>query len=642
MFNQYGTYNYNSNVSPDDLLLAIKQVAKELAQSVKQSQNITKSNIQITQTERSMEREKAETSNLKNMTVSNDLLLSNDLLVESSQNIERKNLVQKNLSDKENLQGISQSNKNLSNININVNQENFSDDEDFEPKGERLVIKNNNRYLYENDYGYEPTVNKTFYEREVDAHNNLQHRLELMRNKKIAEEMKKLNQRPKMSQTTKKIIKEKFSEEKPIYQRVDDVIKQRTEKMELLKELYKQIETMEENENMTRYNNSFASKEVVEKFIQDQFFWQKTKEEKLAMLRWEFEQAEEEACKTLYKPEISKNSEILAKNKFNKVKDQQVHDRLYNHHEELISKKDKMQSRGIPSFTPVITKNVPKFGKKEIVTKNDLINKKNKIKSGENKNLKINQNAQNNNKEYYDKLERSNKSHSNSFIEQENNFVGRSSSSNFRQSKLSVYRDEEKFTLENKQNNLDTMSQKKFRNSSSTNFNNLEENYNRSQNQLPKTYRHSSPVNDNLNFHNNVFDNTQVEEKEEVQKMNKRLSDLGIKIKNLRKDSKASIDNQNEKKLDNRAQAEGKNGTSSISNISDKERQRSSKLNEPEAASNRRLTQNQQIAQQYNEPSFESESLYKLNVRNASAWSKVSENKLVATPKFNVIVKNLK
>jgi hypothetical protein len=639
MLNQDGTYNYNSNVSPDDLLLAIKQVAKEMAQSVKQSQNITKSNIQITQTERSMEREKAETSNLKNMTVSNDLLLSNDLLVESSQNIERKNLVQKNLSDKENLQGISQSNKNLSNININVNQENFSDDEDFEPKGERLVIKNNNRYLYENDYGYEPTVNKTFYEREVDAHNNLQHRLELMRNKKIAEEMKKLNQRPKMSQTTKKIIKEKFSEEKPIYQRVDDVIKQRTEKMELLKELYKQIETMEENENMTRYNNSFASKEVVEKFIQDQFFWQKTKEEKLAMLRWEFEQAEEEACKTLYKPEISKNSEILAKNKFNKAKDQQVHDRLYNHNEELISKKEKMQSRGIPSFTPIITKNVPKFGKKEIVTKNDLINKKNKIKTGENKNLKINQKAQNNNKEYYDKLERSNKSHTNSFIEQENNFVGRSSSSNFRQSKLSVYRDEEKFTLENKQNNLDTMSQKFFQNSSSGNFSNLQDNYNRSQNQLPKTYRHSSPVNDNLNFHNNVFDNTQVEEKE-VQKMNKRLSDLGIKIKNLRNDSKASIDNQNEKKLDNRAQAEGKNRTSSVSNISDKERERSSKLYEP--ASNRRLTQNQQIAQQYNEPSFESESLYKLNVRNASAWSKVSENKLVATPKFNVIVKNLK
>ena len=91
---------------------------------------------------------------------------------------------------------------------------------------------------------------------------------------------------------------------------------------------------------------------VIEKFIQDQFFWKKTKEEKLALLRWEFEQAEEEACKTLYKPEISKNSEILAKNKFNKARDQQVHDRLYNHHEELMSKKETfMQTFQVANIT---------------------------------------------------------------------------------------------------------------------------------------------------------------------------------------------------------------------------------------------------------------------------------------------------
>lgn len=640
MLSQDGIYNYNSNASPDELLLAIKQVAKEMAQSVKQSQNITKSNVHITQTERSMEREKVESVNLKNMTVSNDLILSNDLLIESSQNIDRKNIIHKKLSEKENPQSTSQLNKNLSKINIINNQNNFSDDEDFEPKGERVLIKNNNRYLYENDYSYEPTMNKTFYDREIDAHNNLQHRLELMRNKKIAEEMNKLNQKPQLSKVTQKIIKEKFSEEKPIYQRVNDVIKQRSEKMEMLKELYKQIEAMEENENMTRYNHSYASRDVIEKFIQDQFFWKKTKEEKLALLRWEFEQAEEEACKTLYKPEISKNSEILAKNKFNKARDQQVHDRLYNHHEELMSKKEKMKSRGIPSFTPVISKNVPKFGKKEIITKNILINKKTKFKSGEVKSLDMNQNAQNYNKEFYEKLERNNKSNSNSYNEQENNFIGRSSSSNFRQSKLPENKEEDKFSLQSRHN-----SQTKIRNSSSSNIKNTEsiqqlENYSKIQNQNPKTYRNSSPINDHLIFKKNVFDNGQLEEKE-LNKMHKRLSDMGIKNKSSRKDSKSSNDSQNEIFLEiNRIQQVSKNRKSSTSSIQEKER--SSKFYEHKSASSRKNSQNQQNDKQFYEPLFESDSLYKLNVRNASAWGKVAENKLVATPKFNVIVKNLK
>ncbi len=38
----------------------------------------------------------------------------------------------------------------------------------------------------------------------------------------------------------------------------------------------------------------------------------------------------------------------------------------------------------------------------------------------------------------------------------------------------------------------------------------------------------------------------------------------------------------------------------------------------------------------------EHESLYKLNVRNASAWSKGEENKFVVTPKFIKMFNNLK
>jgi hypothetical protein len=621
MLSQDGNFNYNSNISPDELLLAIKQVAKEMAISVKQSQTMTKGNMQITQTEKSMEKEKGESANpansanLKNLTVSNDLILSKDLLIESSQNLEKKNLSHKERENAQNYQNNQNNNQSNSKINNNDNQNNLSDDEDFEPKGERVIIKNNNRYLYDNDYTYEPSMNKTFYEKEIDAHNNLQHKLELMRNKKIAEEMKKLNQKPQLSKATQKIIKEKFSEEKPIYQRVNDVIKQRSEKMELLRELYKQIEAMEENENMTRYNNSYASREVIEKFIQDQFFWQKTKEEKLALIRWEFEQAEEEACKTLHKPEISKNSEILAKNKFNKARDQQVHDRLYNHHEELISKKEKMQSRGIPTFTPVISKNVPKFGKKEVFNKSNINNGNNQGNSQVNKQTKSKQ--------------------SENIDSQEKNLIGRSSSSNFRQSKLE-YKEEEKFSIQSRQD-----SQSKFRNSSLSHIKNAEniqqsENIKRIQNQLPKTHRHSSPINDHVTFKKNVLDN--VEEKD-LHKMHKRMSDMGLKNKNSSKNSKSSIDIPYDQVV-NRNQAASKNRTSSASSRqSFQEKERSSKFYEPQSSSSRKNSQN---AGQLYDQSFESDSLYKLNVRNVTAWGKVAENKLIATPKFNVIVNNLK
>ncbi len=68
-----------------------------------------------------------------------------------------------------------------------------------------------------------------------------------------------------------------------------------------------------------------------------------------------------ETSKSLYHPNISKVSDHIAKNKNNKEK--KVHDRLYDHHEEILNKKKRLQIKSIPTFTPVINKNLPNFSK---------------------------------------------------------------------------------------------------------------------------------------------------------------------------------------------------------------------------------------------------------------------------------------
>jgi hypothetical protein len=308
----------------EDLMSAIKQVAKEMAEAVKMSQHQSQKEAEI------------------------------------AKEIEEKNKAKKQLMD--------------------------ADSDHPEPKGEKVVFKKNSiggeRYsfnYFNDDYdqdGYIQSSNtsrqqtKTYYEREIDAHNNLQHRLELIRNKKIQDELKMCKKKPELSATTKKIIESKLKNEKPIYQRTDEVLRHKELRLQFLKSVFQEIDHMQEEELKSPWNtNGNFDQMKFQQFLSDQMLWQKNKEEKLAYIKDEISKLEEIASKTLYKPAINKQSSEIAKTK---QKMTQVHERLHQGGEEKHLNRKKLIEDFKPKFQPTINKYVPrpeKISSKEVGTK---------------------------------------------------------------------------------------------------------------------------------------------------------------------------------------------------------------------------------------------------------------------------------
>lgn len=417
--------------------------------------------------------------------------------------------------------------------------------EQEEPKGERIVLlpkSGNTRYMEDNYMETSRAANKSFYEREVDAHNNLQHRLELIRNKKIADEMKMYKNKPQLSEKTKKIIKQKLANEKPIYQRSEEVLKQKNEKLQMLKSAYKELEEMEEMEHRSRFNApGMVDKEVIDNFIQDQFAWLKNKEDKMNFIKNEIEKIENENAKYLYKPAISKTSENLAKSKASKFKHKDVHTRLHNNHEEMMMKKQIMQIKEIPTFTPTINKNIPKF-------KNS---NKNTTGKSAMKTTQMNTGIQ----PPQSRKERLNKS------------------------AMELYSNQENFE-ENENYDDDTYSMNKDEDPLISQY----------RLHLAKSYLNSSPVKDLFKTQTKMMSS--------------------VATNKIEEDRNNGIEPHWEYEI--------------------------GKVNERELNSQNKTTEFNIVQER------ELKSLYSLNVRSTSPWNKSGENKIVATPKFSNVVKNLK
>lgn len=285
-----------TNQSNDDLMLAIKQVAKEMAEAVKTSQK------QVT---------KEDTKSI--------------------------NQVEQNKEEKE------------------YDAVEYDKDDV------------NNSYYAPIYSEYQQT--KTFYEREIEAHNALQHKLEIIRNKKKLDEVKDLKSKPTLSKNTQKIIQNKLKKERPIYQRVEEVLVQKEENLYELKRAAYDEEVEEQLEHVSRWNVGHVDDDKFGNFLKTQSHWQQYKQEKLEYLKGEYSRFEEQEQKSYYKPTINKASEAIALNKNRKLRDKTVHERLHNQHEEKLLKKEKLAHQDKPSFTPVINKKIPKYlaqGKRDL------------------------------------------------------------------------------------------------------------------------------------------------------------------------------------------------------------------------------------------------------------------------------------
>lgn len=285
-----------SKVSNEDLMTAIKQVAKEMADAMR-----TKS-LDI--------EDNHDYNDIKDRTV----MMNND------------------------------------NDNDNNDDYDYNDNEIAynEPKGLKVIRK----------VDISVSGSKNLYDKSIESSSIKKYRLELQRSKKLNDEMKQLKNKPDISHKSREIIKSKFSETKPIHLRVGEVLESKENELKKLWYYYN-ILLNNDLKEINKAKQGVYDEEKFKDFVNNQLNWLSSKREKINYIKSEIDRLESEASKSLYKPQINKTSENIAKSK--KAFEMKVHDRLHNHAEEIKQKKELLASKNIPSFTPLIYKNKPKY-----------------------------------------------------------------------------------------------------------------------------------------------------------------------------------------------------------------------------------------------------------------------------------------
>ena len=233
-------------------------------------------------------------------------------------------------------------------------------------KRESLVTSDYKDLFDEENESHKKTknsVNKSFFERKLEAEKRKEQKLETLRNKKKDEEIKHSKMKPKMNKLSQKIMEKKKLEIKPIHQRVNEIVDKKYLKIERLKQLYRDIE----NSECSRYSTQFHEKKF-EEWINKQMKWELEKKSKINTVKEENEKLETSIMRCMYHPSIDKNSEVLVtRSKIlnsehsSKKMDESVYEKLYNLKDDKYNKLVKRLVDSIPDFTPTINKNIPSF-----------------------------------------------------------------------------------------------------------------------------------------------------------------------------------------------------------------------------------------------------------------------------------------
>jgi len=294
----------------------------------------------------------------------------------------------------------------ISQVNNNIHSKYHDNDEIYE--NEHMNSSNEDELKYKDEDTYEK--NKRF---KFISEKMLQHQ----RREKDQEEQALLKEKPTISKNTKKIIKEKFSHEKPIYQRVYDVIETKRRNLAM-----KRIEKQEEeerinniqnhvnkplrkennhNRSMSNMNKSISSDygylqphqlnqsnlqnqsnqsnngNRFKEWIKDQKNHGQKKIEEINAMKEYYQELDIQRYEMTFKPKISKNSEKLAKvRSLNKSMDgMEVADRLQNEYFEKITRKRELVNKLKPSFMPKVNNKVPSYIKVKSLIDNVFVDK---------------------------------------------------------------------------------------------------------------------------------------------------------------------------------------------------------------------------------------------------------------------------
>jgi hypothetical protein len=194
--------------------------------------------------------------------------------------------------------------------------------------------------------------NKKYLDRVMINNEKKRYENELKLIQKINAEKKDIFSKPVLSKYTQRIIKAKFNDDKPIYQRTKEVIEKRNQKIEELKK--KVVE--DPNDLVIPIKCGKYEKERYNKWVAEQVEWKNTLRAKNEDLKKNKERIETEAEKTLYKPTINKFSETIAKFKYTETPEKSIYDKLYDYKDKMNQTMIDLKRNLSPSFTPILNK----------------------------------------------------------------------------------------------------------------------------------------------------------------------------------------------------------------------------------------------------------------------------------------------
>ena len=256
------------------------------------------------------------------------------------------------------------------------------------PNYQSTVTKNNKTFM-NNSINFEietydkyrivnDDINKT---KDIDMYSkNQRHKfitekiLQTQRNQKYKEEISNMKEKPSLTKYTQKIIKKKFSKEKPIYQRYQEVIDAKNKELSI-----KRMIKYEEEQNICKEFSNMSQcmnydQNHFESWLKDNSNWVLQKDEKVKRMKKRYDYLEHVEVNLTFKPQISKKSEKLARvRSVNNVSE--MVDRLHNEHIEKVMRKNEMIEKSIPTFMPSVNNKIPKYIKVKSMIDNVFIDK---------------------------------------------------------------------------------------------------------------------------------------------------------------------------------------------------------------------------------------------------------------------------
>ena len=209
------------------------------------------------------------------------------------------------------------------------------------------------------------------------------------RKEKQQEEIKSMLGKPVVSKNSQKIIRDKLSNEKPIYERFHVIVNNKKQNLHTIKkEVKNEAEEKFIKEASKRLRKEFNPNQSVfydptrfDGWVKEKRDWVQKRKDKVSNLKQYYQNLENEDNELTFKPTINKMSEKLAEHKFKISTTMELSERLYNDYYTHMSKRQEMQTQYMPSFQPKVNNKLPKYLKdsREDKENNDNIDYTEKI-----------------------------------------------------------------------------------------------------------------------------------------------------------------------------------------------------------------------------------------------------------------------